>query len=86
MAGRVILIEGLDLAGKSTLVWNLEAELTRRGIPVASAETHSVRIIPSRRSPTPCGGTRARVCWRPAHCSSRPTSGMRGSSSLLRRE
>ena len=34
MAGRVILIEGLDLAGKSTLVRNLQAELTRRGIPV----------------------------------------------------
>src|SRR5439155_22259143 len=34
MAGRVILIEGLDLAGKTTLVRNLQAELTRRGIPV----------------------------------------------------
>ena len=34
MAGRVILIEGLDLAGKSTLVRNLQTELTRRGIPV----------------------------------------------------
>ena len=34
MAGRVILIEGLDLAGKSTLVLNLQKELTRRGIPV----------------------------------------------------
>ena len=34
MAGRVVLIEGLDLAGKSTLVRNLQAELTRRGIPV----------------------------------------------------
>jgi thymidylate kinase len=34
MAGRVILIEGLDLAGKSTLVRNLQADLTRRGIPV----------------------------------------------------
>ncbi len=34
MAGRVVLIEGLDLAGKSTLVRNLNAELTRRGIPV----------------------------------------------------
>lgn len=34
MAGRVILIEGLDLAGKSTLVRSLQAELTRRGIPV----------------------------------------------------
>jgi thymidylate kinase len=34
MAGRVILVEGLDLAGKSTLVRNLEAELTRRGLPV----------------------------------------------------
>src|SRR5439155_18295365 len=33
-AGRVVLIEGLDLAGKSTLVRNLQAELTRRGIPV----------------------------------------------------
>lgn len=34
MAGRMILIEGLDLAGKSTLVRNLQAELTRWGIPV----------------------------------------------------
>jgi len=34
MAGRIILIEGLDLAGKSTLVRNLQAELTRRGVPV----------------------------------------------------
>jgi dTMP kinase len=34
MAGRVVLVEGLDLAGKSTLVRNLQAELTRRGIPV----------------------------------------------------
>src|SRR5437763_13959490 len=34
MAGRVVLIEGLDLAGKSTLVRNLQAELTRQGIPV----------------------------------------------------
>ena len=34
MAGRVVLIEGLDLAGKSTLVRNLQAELTRRGIAV----------------------------------------------------
>ena len=34
MAGRVILIEGLDLAGKSTLVRNLQSELTRRGLPV----------------------------------------------------
>ena len=34
MAGRIVLIEGLDLAGKSTLVRNLQAELTRRGIPV----------------------------------------------------
>jgi thymidylate kinase len=34
MAGRVVLIEGLDLAGKSTLVENLRRELTRRGIPV----------------------------------------------------
>jgi hypothetical protein len=34
MAGQVVLIEGLDLAGKSTLVRNLQAELTRRGIPV----------------------------------------------------
>ncbi len=34
MAGRVVLIEGLDLAGKSTLVRNLQAELTQRGIPV----------------------------------------------------
>lgn len=34
MAGRVVLIEGLDLAGKSTLVGNLQVELTRRGIPV----------------------------------------------------
>ena len=31
MAGRVILIEGLDLAGKSTLVRGLQKELTRRG-------------------------------------------------------
>jgi thymidylate kinase len=34
MPGRIILIEGLDLAGKSTLVRNLQVELTRRGIPV----------------------------------------------------
>jgi thymidylate kinase len=34
MAGRILLIEGLDLAGKSTLIRNLEADLTRRGIPV----------------------------------------------------
>jgi thymidylate kinase len=34
MVGKVILIEGLDLAGKSTLVENLRVELTRRGIPV----------------------------------------------------
>jgi dTMP kinase len=34
MAGRVVLIEGLDLAGKSTLVRHLQAELTRRGTPV----------------------------------------------------
>jgi thymidylate kinase len=34
MAGRIILVEGLDLAGKSTLVRNLAAELARRGIPV----------------------------------------------------
>jgi thymidylate kinase len=34
MAGRVVLIEGLDLAGKSTLVRNLQAELLHRGIPV----------------------------------------------------
>jgi thymidylate kinase len=34
MAGRVVLIEGLDLAGKSTLVRHLEGELTRRGIAV----------------------------------------------------
>lgn len=32
--GRVVLIEGMDLAGKSTLVQNLQQELTRRGIPV----------------------------------------------------
>lgn len=34
MAGRVFLVEGLDLAGKSTLVRNLQVELTRRGILV----------------------------------------------------
>ena len=34
MGGKVILIEGLDLAGKSTLVRNLRDEMTRRGIPV----------------------------------------------------
>ncbi len=34
MAGQVVLVEGLDLAGKSTLVRDLQAELTRRGIPV----------------------------------------------------
>ena len=34
MPGRVILIEGLDLAGKTTLVGNLQREWTRRGIPV----------------------------------------------------
>jgi thymidylate kinase len=34
MTGRVVLIEGLDLAGKSTLVRNLQAELTGRGITV----------------------------------------------------
>ena len=34
MAGRVVLIEGLDLSGKTTLVGNLRRELTRRGIPV----------------------------------------------------
>ena len=33
MAGRVLLVEGLDLAGKSTLVGNLQRELAR-GIPV----------------------------------------------------
>jgi thymidylate kinase len=32
--GRVVLIEGLDLAGKTTLVRNLEAELTQRGASV----------------------------------------------------
>jgi thymidylate kinase len=32
--GRVVLIEGMDLAGKSTLVRNLQAELTGRGISV----------------------------------------------------
>jgi thymidylate kinase len=34
MAGTVVLIEGLDLAGKSTLVANLARELASRGIPV----------------------------------------------------
>jgi thymidylate kinase len=34
MGGKVVLIEGLDLAGKSTLVRNLQNELIRRGIPV----------------------------------------------------
>jgi thymidylate kinase len=34
MDGKVILIEGLDLAGKSTLVRGLSDELTRRDIPV----------------------------------------------------
>jgi thymidylate kinase len=34
MAGRVVLIEGLDLAGKSTLVKNLRGELARRGVAV----------------------------------------------------
>ena len=34
MAGRVVLIEGMDLAGKTTLVHNLQSELTHRGIPV----------------------------------------------------
>jgi thymidylate kinase len=34
MAGRIVLIEGLDLAGKSTLVENLQGELSRQGIPV----------------------------------------------------
>ena len=34
MDGKVVLIEGLDLAGKSTLVRGLRDELTRRGIPV----------------------------------------------------
>src|SRR5689334_11657670 len=34
MAGRVVLIEGLDLAGKSTLVRNLQAKLKHRGISV----------------------------------------------------
>jgi thymidylate kinase len=34
MAGQSVLIEGLDLAGKSTLVHNLHAELKRRGISV----------------------------------------------------
>jgi thymidylate kinase len=37
MVGRVVLIEGLDLAGKSTLVRNLQAELARRGIPVRAS-------------------------------------------------
>ncbi|HET6880577.1 MAG TPA: hypothetical protein VFI31_10505 [Pirellulales bacterium] len=32
--GRVVLIEGMDLAGKSTLVRNLQVELERRGVPV----------------------------------------------------
>jgi thymidylate kinase len=32
MDGKVILIEGLDLAGKSTLVRNVRDELTRRGL------------------------------------------------------
>jgi thymidylate kinase len=35
MAGRIVLIEGLDLAGKSTLVGHLQRELTRRGNPYA---------------------------------------------------
>jgi thymidylate kinase len=34
MAGRVVLVEGLDLAGKSTLVKNLAGELAGRGVPV----------------------------------------------------
>jgi len=34
MAGRVVLIEGMDLAGKTTLVRHLQSELTHRGIPV----------------------------------------------------
>ncbi len=34
MAGTVVLIEGLDLAGKSTLVQNLARELASRGIAV----------------------------------------------------
>lgn len=37
MAGRVILIEGLDLAGKSTLVRNVRAELARRNVPVRAS-------------------------------------------------
>ena len=32
-SGRLVLIEGLDLAGKSTLVANLQRELMHRGIP-----------------------------------------------------
>ena len=34
MDGKVILIEGLDLAGKTTLVRSLRDELTRRGVTV----------------------------------------------------
>ena len=34
MKGRILLIEGLDLAGKSTLVRDLERELTRRRAPL----------------------------------------------------
>ncbi len=34
MYGKVVLIEGLDLAGKSTLVHNLQVELARRQMPV----------------------------------------------------
>ncbi len=37
MAGGVILVEGLDLAGKSTLVKNLKEELARRGVPVRAS-------------------------------------------------
>jgi dTMP kinase len=37
MSGRIVLIEGLDLAGKSTLVKWVVGELTSRGVPVRSS-------------------------------------------------
>ena len=48
MAGRVLLIEGLDLAGKSTLVENLRRELADRSIPVRRQPQRALSRQPHR--------------------------------------
>ena len=58
MKGALLLVEGLDLAGKSTLVRDIESELRRRGVPLrlsrnALCDHNPVAAVADRRRRDP---------------------------------